>query len=170
MKLRQKLVLSVFLCLSFAMIVVAIIRISPYHSRRVRDVTWLLFWQHIEGCIALIMASVTILRTAFVTAGHKRDEKKKKEPSYSIRQRLMAKIKRDRSDDLEDTELDLPTIPRATLTGMRTFIHRNNRLVGESAVMRSEYDRLEEGRPKGTDMDPDVDSQTDVTLQSRTGI
>lgn len=98
-----------------------------------------------EGCIALIMASVTTFRTAFVTVSSKRNEKKRKGPSYSMRQRLKAKLSRNRSDELEKwaDEEGLPTIPGATLTGMRNFVHRNNRPVGGTAEMRSEYDRLE---------------------------
>lgn len=79
-----------------------------------------------------------------------------------MRHRLVAK-RHDRNnrpdDELEkwENEEGLPTVPGATLTGMRNFIRRNNRTVGGTADMRSEYDCLEEGEhPKGADEDPDL--------------
>ncbi|KAI9876367.1 MAG: hypothetical protein M1830_006661 [Pleopsidium flavum] len=89
------------------------------------------------------MASVTAFRTVFVASGSRRSEEKHRGPSDSMRQRLKIKLKSNRRDGAVDQE-DLPTIPRATLTGMRTFIRRNNRPVGETTVMRSEYDFLED--------------------------
>ena len=149
MKFRQKFVLGIFLCLSTVMAVVALTRISAYRLRGVIDLTWQIFWQHMEGCIALIMASLTIFRTAFVAVSSKRNEPEFRGPSYSMRMRLMTRFKRDRSAELEkpENEEKLPSVPRATLTGIRTFIRRNQRLDGETTVMRSEYDRLEEGHP-----------------------
>lgn len=163
-KLRQKLVLGIFLCLSIAMVVVALTRISAYRLRGVIDLTWQIFWQYMEGCIALIMASLTTFRTAFIIVSSKRNEKKRKGPSYSMHQRLKAKLSRNRSDELEKwaNEEGLPTIPGATLTGMRTFIHRKNRPVGGTAEMRFEYDRLEEEHPKGADIDPDRSSLSEA--------
>lgn len=159
MQLRQKLVIGVFLCLSTAMVVVALIRISAYGLRGNIDLTWQLFWLYMEACIALTMASVTTFRTVFITVSSKRNEKKHQRPSYSMRQRLVAKLGgRSRPDELEkwENEEGLPTVPGATLTGMRTFIRRNNRTFGGTTEMRSEYDRLEEEHPKGTDKDPDL--------------
>lgn len=140
------------------MVVVALTCISAYRWRGVIDLTWEIFWQYIEGCIALIMASVTTFRTAFITVSSKRNEKKHQGPLYSMRQRLIAKLSRSRSDKLEKwvNEEGLPTAPGATLTVMRTFIHRNNRPVGGTAEMRSEYGRLEEDHPKGADIDLDL--------------
>lgn len=140
------------------MVVVALTCISAYRLRGVIDLTWEIFWQYIEGCIALIMASVTTFRTAIIAVSSKRNEKKHQGPLYSMRQRLIAKLSRNRSDKFEKwvNEEGLPTVPGATLTGMRTFINRNNRPAGGTAEMRSEYDRLEEDYPKGADMDPDL--------------
>lgn len=164
MQLRQKLVIGIFLCLSTAMVVVALTRISAYRLRGIIDLTWQLFWQYMEACIALAMASLTTFRTVFITVSSKRNEKKHHQgPSYSMRHRLVAKLSHSRNnrpdDELEKWENEecLPTVPGATLIGMRTFIRRNNRTVGGTAEMRSEYDRLEEEQlPKGADKDPDL--------------
>lgn len=124
------------------MIVVALIRISGYRMWRL-DLVWSLFWLYIEACIALITASLRTFRTAFITITHKKnEEEKKKKPSSFIHQRLMARLnRRNQTKELEETEHGLPAIPGVTLTGMRTFIHRNNRSVDETL---SEYNRLDE--------------------------
>lgn len=128
------------------MVVVTLVRMSGYQWPDL-DLVWHLFWLYLEACIALIMASLKTFRTAFVTITHKKNEEKKRaKPSSFIHRRLMAKLNRHHSQvkGLEKTEEDgLPAIPRPTLTGMRTFIHRNNsRSVDE---IPSEYDRLDEG-------------------------
>lgn len=158
-KLKQKFVLGVFLCLSFVMVVCAVTRISAYRLRGVIDLTWQIFWQHVEGSVALMMASVTTFRTAFVAVGNKRNEKKEKIPSYTIRQRLLAKLKK--AADIEG----LPSVPGATLTGLRTFIHGNNRLE-ETTVMGSKSDRSSQDDGKGSETDSHTD-ETSGTLHSR---
>lgn len=141
-KLRQKLSMGIFLCLSFAMIVVAMARMSKYHVKTL-EMAWQLFWLGMEACIALIMASLTIFRTVFVTMRNERKEKEKKHLFVSsIRQRLRHRLnRRNPRDELETNEL--PTIPRGILTGMRTFISRNNRSLDEGT--RAEDSHLKEG-------------------------
>lgn len=59
----------------------------------------------------------------------------KKKPSSFIHRRLMARFNNRRSliKELEETKEDgLPTISGVTLTGMRSFIHGNNRSVDEA--------------------------------------
>lgn len=133
--------MGIFLCLSFAMIVIALTRVSNYHLREL-DLVWQLFWLHMEACIALIMASLRTFRTAFVTIAHKNsEEKRRKKPSSFFHQRLVTRFNRfGRIQELEKNENGLPTIPGVTLTGMRTFIQRNNRSVDETP----EYNRLDE--------------------------
>ena len=124
------------------MIVVALIRISGYRMREL-DLVWQLFWLHMEACIALIMANLTTFRSAFVTiASRKKEEKKKEGLTTSMHRRLLARLnRRKRSDEREKNEYGLPAIPRVTLTGVRTFIDRNNRSMGDT---RSEYGGEEE--------------------------
>ena len=148
------------------MVICALTRISAYRLRGVIDLTWQIFWQHMEGSIALIMASVTVFRTAFVTAGSKKNGQKEQGPSYSVRQRLLARRNRIHSDEMEKLgrEEGLPAIPGATLAGLRTFIRRNNRPVGETTVMRSDHDRFDEEHFHGAGSDSDLETQSEVTL------
>jgi hypothetical protein len=46
----------------------------------------------------------------------------------------------------------LPQIPSATITGVRTFIRRNNRTFGASTVMRSELNQMHGGRDEDQDV------------------
>lgn len=143
------------------MVVCALTRMSAYRLRGVIDLTWQIFWQHVEGSVALMMASVTTFRTAFVAVGGKRNEKKEKIPSYTVRQRVLAKLKK-------AAEIDgLPSVPGATMTGLRTFIHRNNRPDDDSTVMGSASDRFsEEVDHQGSETDSHVDERSE-TLHSR---
>lgn len=121
-----------------------------------------------EGSIALIMASVTTFRTAFVAAGSKRNEKPEQGPSYSVRQRLLARRNRIRSDELEKSrdQEGLPAIPGATLAGLRTFIRRNHRPTDEVTVMHSEFDRSDEEHCIRPESSSDVETQSEATSQS----
>lgn len=142
------------------MVVVALTLISAYRLRGVLYLTWCqTFWQYMEGCIALIMASVTTFRTAFITVSSKRNDKERKGPSYSMRQRLKAKLNRNRSDELEEVaDEGLLTIPGATLTGMRTLIHRNWRNSWDALRVRSP----QEEDTKGAHIDLDLWSLSEV--------
>ena len=63
---RQKLGIAFFLCLSICMVVIAIIRISQVHSSTYN--IWATFWQQLEGCVAILMVSLTAFRTLFISS------------------------------------------------------------------------------------------------------
>ena len=65
LKSQQKFIVGPFLCLSLVMIVFAILRVSKTHSAKTVDICWLAFWQYLEAGIAIIVTSVTTLRTVF---------------------------------------------------------------------------------------------------------
>ncbi|KAK8033966.1 integral membrane protein [Apiospora marii] len=72
MPLARKLSLAAMLCLSIAMIVVALVRLIGTVATTQADSlaaapTWAWYWAVVESCIALIMTSVIVLRGAFVT-------------------------------------------------------------------------------------------------------
>ena len=64
--LRRKLATGAVLCLSFFMIIIAIIRVTTATlTEEVTDTTWLYMWQSIEASTAVLMVSVTAVRAAF---------------------------------------------------------------------------------------------------------
>ena len=102
------------------MIIVASIRMSGLHARgangvETADLIWELFWQFIEASISVMMVSLIAFRTAFVI----KSSRKKKRQWYAPRNIFS---RRRPSPDDEFRVGSLPTIPSATMTGMRTFI------------------------------------------------
>ncbi|KAI9810499.1 MAG: hypothetical protein M1826_003604 [Phylliscum demangeonii] len=136
MKTRQKFGLGVFLCLSVFMMMTAVVRISVLHRRLVGiqftaiDFVWKFFWLQVEACLAVLMVSLTALRSIFVSdsyrgGGHARARpiRPKMTPGASYRQRYWPGHKKSADADGADSDVgSLPSIPSATITGLRTFI------------------------------------------------
>ena len=119
MKLRQKLGISSFLCLSTLMIIFACVRFSGTHTHANIVQSWEYFWLEIEACVAVCMVSLCGFRSFFV-AEERRARLMKARPWYSS---TVARL-RNRKKMSEGVHKmgDLPTIPSATLSGLRTYI------------------------------------------------
>ena len=121
-KPRQKLVLGIFLSLNLFMAITASIRVSGLKFRGTVDEVWLNLWQQNEACIAVIMISLTAFRSVFVASESSRARRERaKKPWYSSTIAAIRRNKAKRGSD-EEAIQGLPSIPSATLTGMRTFI------------------------------------------------
>ena len=116
LKLRQKLGLALFLCLSFVMIIVAAIRMSGIRASggTTEDIVWAVLWHQVEACIAVIMVSIITFRSAVVAES----SRKSRRPWYSPAESLWKRRKQS-----GEKVGSLPDIPSATLTGMNTLIH-----------------------------------------------
>lgn len=126
---RQKLVLGTTLCLSIVMVIIAIIRIVPLPMRfSSAQFVWQMFWQQIEACTAVIMASFSAFRSAFVSHDLRvREARNRNRLWYMDRRNLLKSVWRRRKIPSEGEQIyQLPEIPRATLTGMRTFVNGGN--------------------------------------------
>jgi len=122
----QKAGMGLWLCLSIVMVVIAIVRISGIKlAGGSVDIVWLVFWQQQESSVAVIMVSMSAFRSLFVESGGAAGPRR--HPKYSAnrwrRRRLVRRAlgSEDQHDDLE-RNMDLPQIPRATLTGMSETI------------------------------------------------
>ncbi|KAK7740482.1 hypothetical protein SLS53_005325 [Cytospora paraplurivora] len=149
--------LVIFLCLSIFMAICAIVRIAGFHYKGVEDDTWEFFWQHTEGAVAVMMASITAFRTLFVKQTNNSDDKTPPaSPVQSLLQRLFGRFQslaRAQPDEKPtDTgsrpsfTLKLPKLPSPIFTGMRTFIQGNNQtdMSGATvATVDSEFDGAE---------------------------
>ena len=115
----QKLAVGASLSLSICMVIFACIRIAGCTLRHCFGITWQLFWLQVEASIAVCMVSVTAFRSIFLSEPVKAG-RKKPTPWYSS---TVAGLRRRKkfSEELRNLE-GLPTIPSATLSGMRTFI------------------------------------------------
>ncbi|MCJ1245147.1 hypothetical protein MMC30_002348 [Trapelia coarctata] len=79
--LRRKLAVGAVLCLSFFMIIIAIIRVTEAPiTEGVTDSIWLFIWQSVEASTAVLMVSVTAVRAAF---GHEKSGSAKRTPVHS---------------------------------------------------------------------------------------
>ena len=117
-RLAQKVGVGSFLCLSSFMVIIAVIRISRVHETDFE--VWASFWQQFEGCIAVLMISLTAFRTLFITKQSSASDAKKPKASDTYRRRLWFSK---RSDGSEGQRPQVPvSIPGGVLTGMRAFI------------------------------------------------
>ena len=125
-RLQQKLVLGIFLCLSIVIVIVAIVQISGEISANHQiDLQWELFWQQIEASISIIVVSITGFRTLLGMRAQKKrhQSENRRERLQSYRDRLLRKALRRNPVDRDVNANRLPSIPNATLTGMRTLIN-----------------------------------------------
>lgn len=121
-KKGPKFALSFFLCLSIVMIAIAIVRISRITHSGMVDPVWQGFWQNLEPCIALLMASITAFRSIFVS--HKvreRDRKRRAALSYSRIQRAKQR-KANTENDMWNHDHQLPSVPQATFVKLKRFM------------------------------------------------
>jgi hypothetical protein len=178
-KLTQKLTLGAFLCLSLFMAVVAITRASKIHGPHGIDISWEIFWMYMESAVAVIMGSLTAFRTLFLSSssnqrrGRNNNAREEIDKGWLTNTFLRMRYRKNSGGsgkkdgyygDLEQQD-GLPQIPGATMTGLRTFIRRNNRTVRlttrhASTMALSQMDTLAEEeraymyqpttKPKGT--------------------
>ena len=121
-KTKTKVVLGISLCLSFAMVVVTLVRVSGLRHGNNLDPVWDFYWQVVESSIAIIMVSLTAFRSFFVQERIRRSEPKRSW-YQGVKQMLSSKS----SGETDDEARELPPIPRGRLTGLRTLIDGNGR-------------------------------------------
>ncbi|KAF2112886.1 hypothetical protein BDV96DRAFT_579311 [Lophiotrema nucula] len=157
LSLPTKFGLSVFLCLSIFMAICAIARIAGFHYKGVEDDTWEFFWQHAEGAVAVMMASITAFRTLFVKPTDHEDITTPRSPVENLFYRFfrrfqsLARAKPDEKPSSNPSApstsiFRLPKIPSPVFTGMRSFIRKNNRTEMSSAsfgTLHSDVDAVD---------------------------
>lgn len=123
------------------MIIIAIIRIFALRHD-VYEFDWysLIFWQQVEASIAVIMVSFSAFRSFFVAHESRlRDDQRRHRQWYlSKKNRMASALRRKRLRQDTADEWQLGAIPRATLTGMSTFISGGNSNHNEGEVIASE--------------------------------
>lgn len=151
-KRQQKIFVGIFLCLNVCMIIIAIIRISGFVKKNTFDIVWISFWHHLEGAVAIMMVSLTAFRSMLGVNSLKAREKERMERSwFSNRPKLLARYFKKETQD-ESNSQQLPSIPGATLTGMRTFINHNG-IWNESKAIEI-TNKSEKGWPKTASPEP----------------
>lgn len=107
------------------MIIIAIVRLLGFLINNIFNLVWGLFWHQAEAAIAILMVSITAFRSLLGIKALKAREKKDMERFWFARRpKLPARYFKKATEDESESE-QLPSIPGATLTGMRTFINGN---------------------------------------------
>ena len=129
---RQKLVLGATLCLSIVMTMIAIIRISVIRGPKSLDIVWGDFWNQTEACTALIIVSFSAFRSFFVARESREREAQNRQRFWYMnkKDRLRSAWRRRQFRSGSEKMDELPDIPRATLTGMHTFMNRGKTKIG----------------------------------------
>ena len=66
LEFRRKMALAAVLCLSVFMMIIAIVRVAASAlPDGVTDTSWLFFWQTMEAAVAIIIVSLTAIRSLF---------------------------------------------------------------------------------------------------------
>ena len=114
------------------MIILAIIRIAKIQANRdVARMIWIILWQQIEASTAVIVISLSAFRSFFVARESRlRHDRIRHRQWYMDRKnRIASALRRKRlrsgsGSESGSQELNhLVAIPRATMTGLRTFIN-----------------------------------------------
>lgn len=115
--LRRKIGLGSILCLSILAIITNIIRASGHKLNNGQDdVVWILFWEEMEACVAVIANSMTAFRSLFATSTSQLGvSPPPQDDSEAIRMRNRKRTPR----------IELPTTPTATISGLRSFMSKD---------------------------------------------
>lgn len=144
------------------MIVMTLIRSAKIHGPKgvPIDITWAVYWVHIEACVAVIMASLTAFRTVFNLSRDRSDYRDRMKKPTSYLQRLGRKKKNN------DERIELQ-VPRATLTGMRTFIRGDKRGSGESTIGLSTTGNIAKSRFEDDDQKSHPPKKDELVVEER---
>jgi hypothetical protein len=135
--------LAIFLCLSIFMAICAIVRVAGFHYKGVEDDTWEFFWQHTEGAVSVMMASITAFRTLFIkqtnNAENAEDRNTVESSSFHrLFKRFQSLARAQPGEKPTSTQsrsiLKLPKMPSPNFTGVRSFIRGNNRTDASAAT------------------------------------
>lgn len=153
----QKAALAMSLCLTVVMIVVTIIRVSGVLLGDIVDDVWESYWLILSAEVGIIMTAVTAFRTFFVARSKRQRGQSPGERThwYDRSKRLLHRTfspSRWRFKSGEQSSIGheaeqnnqhvfmeaLPNLPRAHMTGVRTFIDAHGRTMNDSRIMQSQ--------------------------------
>lgn len=184
----QKVALAATLCLTILTILCTVIRVAGVHADRTIksiDPVWAIYWQFVGANIALTMTAGTAFRALFISGVSNEETpspeskerwytKSKRFIRYTLSPRLWrskrsTEITGDKGDWNRPFELPLQA-PRATMTGVRTFIQGQGRTkTGSSHIMHS---MVEEGHEDSCPLSaegrnkPSIMVQQDIAVRS----
>ena len=148
----QKAALTLSLCLTIIIIIIAIIRSSSLRVKGKIDPVWALYWQYITAEVGIIMAALTAFRQFFVARSNEKGQQLSElfQQWSSRSKQLIRRILTPSTWGTKtmsgnttgkgdgDQSYILPPVPRGTMTGIRTFINGQGRSkMGASRISES---------------------------------
>ena len=114
------------------MIATTVVRVAGLVYQNSVDTIWEVYWTLLSAEVGVFLAASTAFRAFFVARSNTRKESSAKKRHYVFSQAFAAKFLRKKPRSYGDTlnsepDNELPNIPRAQITGMRTFIDRHGR-------------------------------------------
>ncbi|KAL9110825.1 MAG: hypothetical protein Q9227_004625 [Pyrenula ochraceoflavens] len=121
MNVRRKLGFGWLLCLSVFCIICVIIRAVGHKLvNGQNDVVWILFWTHMEGCVALIACSMTAFRALFQSRGPM--GKKLSPRQFRQDKKNPTRIGRPSKESEQTPQLAMPTMTKPTISGLMSIV------------------------------------------------
>jgi uncharacterized membrane protein YozB (DUF420 family) len=149
----QRVALAFSLCLTIFLIVITVVRVSGLVNKDIVDNVWEIYWTLLSAEVGIILAAAISFRALFVARSNSKKSNLSPQEqarqffkrSYLSRKRRKNGPYTDTFDTMSDTESGLPSVPRAYMTGMRTFIDEQGRSFERPETKGSDV-RLSEGR------------------------
>lgn len=142
MRLAQKIGLAGLLCLSIVMVLISAIRMTAYANHPgLIDITWTYFWMCLESCVAIIMASISVIGPFFVNKGRvkKANDKEKNQVPLTLDQEWLKQKSKGPNQvrwEEKDREL-LLAAPLASLIRMHKFLYDDAPLTEGTETVQS---------------------------------
>ena len=154
-RLSQKIILGTFLCLSVCMFALSLVRIiggtHGGHTGPILDFEWLTFWLVVEASVAVTVVSLTAFRSLYgiKTIQRQQKDKKRQQDLASYRRYLLSRRQQQRrvdefGDPIPGEGSLLPSIPSATISGLRSAIGRMTAWSTQGLSTRGEQVTVEE--------------------------
>lgn len=141
------------------MIIIASVRILAFNINGTYNAVWGLFWHQAEAAVAIITVSITTFRSLLGLKALKAQKKKDMERSwFADRAKLRTRYFK-KTTEVESESEQLPSIPGATLTGMRTFIDGNG--IWDESMEMGKTHQLEKEAPSAASHQPQENEVTD---------
>ncbi|KAF1839161.1 hypothetical protein BDW02DRAFT_643996 [Decorospora gaudefroyi] len=131
----QKVALMSSLCLTVFMMITTIARVAGLIHNDMVDSIWEIYWTIVSAEVGVFMAAATAFRSFFVARNNIKGSTPRQQAPRFFSASFVAKFnrkKRSTMDDSLDTQKEspfgLPKVPRAQMTGLRTFIDEQGRI------------------------------------------
>ena len=124
------------LCLTVFMMATTVTRLAGLIYNEMVDTIWEIYWTLISGEVGVFLAAATAFRSFFVARKASKNGTPQQQAQRFFSASFVAKFNRKKKSTLDDTmdshnekgAFGLPRVPRAQITGLKTFIDEHGRV------------------------------------------